>query len=200
MPKPLRVLALGDSYTIGEGVEAQHNFPNQLIQKLQLQGLKCAPPVIIAKTGWTSGELLQALRSHPPQGIFDLVFLLIGVNNQYRGCSIQEYRNDINTLTERAIEYVGGIKDSVYILSIPDYSYTPFADKLDLEKIRREIQIFNQVNKEETEKKGLNYIYITDLSTGGLEDPSLLAEDKLHPSGKMYKFWVGRIASLKYPG
>lgn len=193
MPATLRILALGDSYSIGEGVDAEVSYPNQLFRKLQEKNTNPEKPIIIAKTGWTTSDLLKAIEANPPKGSFNLVFLLIGVNNQYQGRSIQEYRKEFGKLADLAIAFAAGNKNSVYILSIPDYSYTPFASNMDREKIASELQIFNQVNREEAEKKGLNYINITDLTRGGLKDLSLLAEDKLHPSGKMYEFWIDRI-------
>jgi lysophospholipase L1-like esterase len=180
-------LALGDSYTIGESVSQQASFPYQL--KAQLTALKyqVSDPDIIAVTGWTTGDLKDAIAQA-------IVTLLIGVNNQYRGYSQTEYRAEFVQLLHTAINFAGGNKNKVFILSIPDYSVTPFANGSNTTKIATEIDRYNAINKEESVKAGVNYTDITDISRQAKTDPSLIAFDGLHPSEKMYELWMKRLA------
>ena len=192
---PIRYLALGDSYTIGESVDESQRWPVQLTRLLEREGHP-TQVTIIARTGWTTDELwkgIQATKINPP---YDLVSLLIGVNNQYRGRDIEEYREQFVFLLKKSIEYAGGDPASVIVLSIPDWSVTPFAQTHHAEKITNEIDAFNAVNKAETETAGAHYIDITPTSREALNDPSLIAADGLHPSGKMYTEW----AKLALPG
>lgn len=183
----IRYLALGDSYTIGESVPENERWPNQLAEMLGEKGIK--PEVtIIARTGWTTSELWEGIQANPPQGTYQMVSLLIGVNNQYRGNSINEYREEFRFLLEKSIEYAGGNADHVIVLSIPDWGVTPFARGRDVAKISAEIDAFNAVNREETESAGAHYVDITPISE--IDDPSLIAGDGLHPSGKMYQMWA----------
>lgn len=190
----IRYLALGDSYTIGESVDATERFPNQLADFLKAGGLQ-TEVTIIAKTGWTTNELwdgIQASEINPP---YDLVSLLIGVNNQYRGYDINEYREQFVFLLNKSIEYAGGNPQRVIVLSIPDWGVTPFAHGQGGERIARDIDAFNAVNRAETEKAGAQYINITSISREAAYDVTLIAGDGLHPSGKMYLEW----AKLVYP-
>ena len=194
----VRYLALGDSYTIGESVDEAERWPNQLASLIntspqiasQFGGIEGGLEVtIIARTGWTTDELwdgIQAQKIDPP---YDLVSLLIGVNNQYRGRDIEEYREQFVFLLNKSIEYAGGDANRVIVLSIPDWGVTPFAGDRDSKKIADEINRFNAVNREETEKAGAHYIDITPISREAVNDPSLIAGDGLHPSGKMYTEW-----------
>lgn len=184
-----RYLALGDSYTIGESVPASERFPVQLAQKLGIP-----EPQIIAKTGWTTDELDAAIDAANPQGPFDLVTLLIGVNNQYRGRSADEYRTQFVGLLNRAISFAGGDAKKVIVVSIPDWGVTPFAEGRDRAKIAREIDQFNAINREEAARAGAKWVDITPISRGS--DPALVAGDGLHPSGKQYGEWVKAIAPL----
>ncbi|HET7435871.1 MAG TPA: SGNH/GDSL hydrolase family protein [Thermoanaerobaculia bacterium] len=188
MPSATRYLALGDSYTIGESVPEADRFPVQLARALNI-----APPQIIAKTGWTTDELNAAIDAANPQGPFDLVTLLIGVNNQYRGRDINEYRTQFAALLQRAIGFAGGDARKVVVVSIPDWGVTPFAEGRDRAKIGEEIDAFNAVNREETAKAGARYADITAGSRNAATDASLVAGDGLHPSGKMYADWVSAI-------
>jgi len=185
----IRYLALGDSYTIGESVEAAERWPNQLADFLKAGGTP-AEVTIIARTGWTTSELwdgIQARQINPP---YDLVSLLIGVNNQYRGYDIDEYREQFVFLLNESIEYAGGNPKHVIILSIPDWGVTPFARGQGGERIAREIDAFNAVNRDETEKAGAQYVNITPISREAEHDTTLIAPDGLHPSGKMYMEWA----------
>ena len=185
----IKYLALGDSYTIGENVDESERWPNQIAQKLEEQGHQ-TEVTIITKTGWTTDELwqgIQATKLYPP---YDLVSLLVGVNNQYRGGDSEEYREQFVFLLNKAIEYAGGDSNRVVVLSIPDWGVTPFAAGRDTVQIAEEIDAFNAINKAETEKAGAHYIDITPISRQAASDPTLIASDGLHPSGKMYAQWA----------
>lgn len=190
----LRYLALGDSYTIGESVAEADRFPNQLSALLAEEGIP-VKVTIIARTGWTTDELWQGIQAKTVEPPYDLVSLLIGVNNQYRGRSLAEYREGFVFLLNKAIEYAGGDVDRVLVFSIPDWGVTPFASGRDAEKIAGEIDAFNQVNLEESQKAGAHYVDVTPVSRQALTDQSLIASDGLHPSGSMYAQW----ASLALP-
>lgn len=191
----LRYLALGDSYTIGESVAENERWPNQLAELVksspQFWGIEGGVEVtIIARTGWTTDELWQGIQANPPQGTFDLVSLLIGVNNQYRGYEINEYREQFRFLLGKSIEYAGNDANRVIVLSIPDWGVTPFASGRDREQIAKDIDAFNSVNWEESEKAGVHFVDITPISREAITDLSLIASDGLHPSGKMYFEWA----------
>jgi lysophospholipase L1-like esterase len=181
-----RYLALGDSYTIGESVAESERFPVQLARELGL-----SDPAIIAKTGWTTDELANALNAVRLAGPFDLVTLLIGVNNQYRGRDAEQYRGEFAELLQRAIGFAGGDAKKVVVVSIPDWGVTPFAEGRDRAKIAAEIDRYNTVNREEAIRAGARYVDITPVSRGN--DPALVAGDGLHPSGKQYTEWVKLI-------
>ncbi|MEO8381897.1 MAG: SGNH/GDSL hydrolase family protein [Acidobacteriota bacterium] len=194
MPHPdtraARYLALGDSYTIGESVAEAERFPNQLARQLGI-----AEPRIIAKTGWTTDELNAAIDAANVTGTYDLVTLLIGVNNQYRGRDAEEYRREFAALLQRAISFAGGDAGKVIVVSIPDWGVTPFAEGRDRAKIGSEIDQFNAINREETRRAGARYADITPISRRA--DPSLVAPDGLHPSGKQYGEWAKVVAAVK---
>ena len=181
-----RYLALGDSYTIGESVAPAERFPHQLARELGI-----GEPLIIAKTGWTTDELNAAIDAADPEGPYRLVTLLIGVNNQYRGRSAEEYRTQFVDLLNRAIGFAGGDAKKVIVVSIPDWGVTPFAEGRDRAKIATEIDRYNAINREETAKAGARYVDITPISRGN--DPALVAGDGLHPSGKQYTEWMKLI-------
>ncbi len=185
----LRILSLGDSYTIGEGVAEAGRWPMQLAARLRNRGIPCADPLIIARTGWTTDELDAAITQACPIGLFDLVTLLIGVNNQYRGRSLEEYREQFRALLERAIAFARSRPERVLVLSIPDWGVTPFAEGRDRGKIAAEIDAFNAVKHAQALAAGARYVDITP-STRDLSEPGFLAEDGLHPSGLLYKRWV----------
>ena len=197
-PVTIRYLALGDSYTIGESVDAAERFPNQLADFLKAGGLQ-TEVTIIAKTGWTTNELWDGIQAHEINPPYDLVSLLIGVNNQYRGYDINEYREQFVFLLNKSIEYAGGDPQRVIVLSIPDWGVTPFARGQGGERIARDIDAFNAVNREESEKAGAQYVNITPISREAEHDTTLIAPDGLHPSGKMYMEWakLAYLAALK---
>jgi lysophospholipase L1-like esterase len=181
-----RYLALGDSYTIGESVPAADRFPHQLARELGI-----GEPQIVAKTGWTTDELNAAIDADDPQGPFDLVTLLIGVNNQYRGRHAEQYRGEFAALLQRAIGFAGGDARKVIVVSIPDWGVTPFAEGRDRAAIAAALDRYNAINREEAARAGARYVDITPVSRR--DDPSLVAEDKLHPSAKQYSEWVRLI-------
>jgi lysophospholipase L1-like esterase len=195
----LTYLALGDSYTIGESVSADQSFPFQLTAQLNAQ-FKVATPKIIATTGWNTLNLIYGINdSGVTTKTYDFVTLLIGVNDQYQGMSVEDYRSRFTTLVNIAIRFAHGDKNKVFVISIPDYSVTPYVSGNTtgtLDRIAQEIKAFNGINKVESDKAGVNYLNITDISQDAANDRSLLAPDGLHPSGKMYGLWVQRLYPL----
>lgn len=187
---PARYLALGDSYTIGEGVPADQRWPVLLAARLREQGLAIAEPQIVARTGWTTDELASAIDQASIGGRFELVSLLIGVNNQYRGRASAEYRAEFRGLLRRAIGFAGGLPARVLVLSIPDWGVTPFAAGRDRALIAREIDEFNAANRAEAADAGARYVDITPASRRAGAEHELVAADQLHPSGLMYAAWV----------
>lgn len=191
-----RFLALGDSYSIGEHVSAKDCWPNQLAKLLEAEGIQ-TEVTIIARTGWTVDELWEGIQAAPPQGTYDLVTLLIGVNDQYRGYTADRYRDKFRFMLEKAILYAGGHPDKVVVVSIPDWGVTPFAaQRGDTEPISQQIDEFNAVNLEETKNVGAHYVDVTIISRMALDDFDLITGDRLHPSGKMYKMWAEKILSV----
>ncbi len=188
-------LALGDSYTIGEGVAAHENWPMQLAARLRAQGIDIADPVIIARTGWTTGELSAALDAVTLRPSYALVSLSIGVNDQYRGRPLDEYRAQFRALLQRATALAGGDARRVIVVSIPDWGVTPFArgEGHDPERVAREIDAFNAAAQAAARCPGAHWIDVTGIS----RDPrcrNLLAGDGLHPSVMQYARWVEAIA------
>jgi lysophospholipase L1-like esterase len=190
----LRYLALGDSYTIGEGVAAGDRWPVQFAAWLRGHGPAIDDPVIIARTGWTTDELDAAITAAPPQGPFELVTLQIGVNNQFRGRDLAEFRRQFAALLVRATDLTAGGTSHITVLSIPDWSVTPFAAGRDRAAIAADIDRFNAVCAEESRAAGAIYVNITPISRAAAHDRSLLADDGLHPSRVMYARWVEAIS------
>ena len=194
--KIFRYLALGDSYTIGEALDKSGRWPVQLADSLCSRGIHLSDPVIVAKTGWTTAELAGGILDAQPEGPFDLVTLLIGVNNQYRGGDPEIYRKEFRDLLKQAIAFAGGDPQRVLVLSIPDWGVTPFAQNRDPKRIAIEIDRVNAINREEALQNAVHHIDITDLSRQAGSDPSLLASDGLHPSERMYAQWVERVLPI----
>lgn len=189
----LKYLALGDSYTIGESVTEAERWPNQLADSLRKRHLDYGKPTIIATTGWRTDNLKNAMTIAQLKNEYNMVSLLIGVNNQYQGKSSKEYEAEFEALLVWAIQLAKGKKENVFVVSIPDYGYTPFG-KPKQAAISAAIDLFNEINARITYKLGVKYFNITEISRDGLSDPSLVAPDGLHPSGKMYSYWVELIA------
>jgi lysophospholipase L1-like esterase len=187
----LTYLALGDSYTIGQSVPLEQAFPNQLAN--QLSGFKVNTPTIIARTGWTTDQLIEAIDKSDIKGnTYDVVTLLIGVNDQYGGLSQENYRIKFEQVLNTAIKFAGGIREHVFVLSIPDYGVTPYAHGNDA-VIGPEIDQFNDINRGISSNAKVNYVEITGISKLAANDLTLLASDGLHPSGKMYGMWVDKL-------
>jgi lysophospholipase L1-like esterase len=193
-PAAKTYLALGDSYTIGQSVSEAERFANHTVQILRSQNIKINDPKIIATTGWTTKNLLDAINAVTLPTNYDVVSLLIGVNNQYQGRSLDEYKSEFTLLLNRAIDYAGNKPSHVFVLSIPDYSVTPFASGSNKTKIATEIDQLNAANKTIASQLGVNYLDITPISRE--PDPSLIANDGLHPSGKQYKRWADLLAPM----
>jgi lysophospholipase L1-like esterase len=190
----LTYLALGDSYTIGESVLENKRWPVQLAESLKQSGLSVKPVQIIAKTGWTTDELTDAIDSSSLNPPYSFVSLLIGVNNQYRGRPVDNFRAEFKDLLETAIKFAGNNPGKVFVVSIPDWGVSPFASGRDRNKIAGEIDEYNRVKKEECQKKGILFINITEISRDIDTDIELFAVDGLHPSAEQYKIWVDRIS------
>lgn len=189
---PLTYLALGDSYTIGEGVEEDGRWPMQLARALREEGIPLANPRIIAATGWTTDELDDAIDKAGPLDGFDFVTLLIGVNNQYRGRGLDEYRVQFAALLWRAVGFAGNCPERVLALSIPDWGVTPFAVQSgrDLAAIASEIDAFNAAAREACALRSIRCVDVTEASRERGAEPAMLADDGLHPSAAMYAEWT----------
>ncbi len=187
-----RYLALGDSYTIGEGVETAGTWPFQLATALRAQGIGLDDPQVIATTGWTTDELAAAIDEAAPQGPYALVSLLIGVNNQYRGRPLAEYRQQFEQLLQRAIALAGENPQRVLVLSTPDWGFTPYAQQngRDAAQVAREIDDFNAAAQACCGDYGVAFVDITPTSRDDGANPALLVDDGLHPSARMYQRWV----------
>jgi lysophospholipase L1-like esterase len=183
----VRFLALGDSYTIGEGVAESERWPVLLAGLVRAAGLPLSDPRIIATTGWTTDELDAGIDREAPPGSYALVTLLIGVNNQYRGRPADEYGREFRSLLERAVVFAGGDAARVVVLSIPDWGVTPFADGRDRTAIAAEIDRFNAVSRVEALRRGARYVDVTAASRAA---PDQLVADGLHPSGEAYAEWA----------
>ncbi len=183
-------LALGDSYTIGQSVPYNQNFPSQLVQQLLQQSIKINEPEIIGRTGFTTNDLLQTIQNnHPLLKKYDVVTLLIGVNNQFQGLSIEQYKIEYNDLLQKAIGFAGSNK-GVIVLSIPDYSVTAFAQQSNKKQIHNQINAFNIAQKQIALANNVVFIDITEISRKGKSQPNLQAYDGLHPSAEQYQLWV----------
>jgi lysophospholipase L1-like esterase len=191
-----KYLALGDSYTIGVSVNEADRYPVQTVALLKAQGVTIADAEIIATNGWTTGDLIYATKDKPVTNAYDAVSLLIGVNNQYQGKSLSAYKEEFTTLVQRSIQLANGKADHVFVLSIPDYSVTPFASGSDRQKIATEIDAFNEANKMIAADFKVHYLYITDESRKAVADLSLVAPDGLHFSGKEYTVWATKLAPM----
>jgi lysophospholipase L1-like esterase len=191
-----KFLALGDSYTIGQSVAEADRFPVQTKKWLVDSGINILAPEIIAATGWPTTSLQNAIASQNPQGPYDVVSLLIGVNDQYQMHDTTGYRGRFLQLLNTSIQLAGNRNDHVFVLSIPDYSVTPFAQFSDTAFIRQQIDQFNSINKQVTAQRNCYYLDITPSTREAKNDPSLLAGDGLHPSGKEYKKWADRLGPM----
>ena len=182
----------------------RERWPVQLVQRLRESGINITEPEIIARTGWTTRELSLAIDSADPQGPYEVVTLMIGVNDQFRGRDVMDYQANFETLLRRAIVFAGGDPSRVIVVSIPDWSVTPFAEGSDRARLSGEIELFNTSCRNVAEATGVRYVDVTPVSREAETDRDLLARDLLHPSGKMYAAWTDlilpeAIAILKNP-
>jgi lysophospholipase L1-like esterase len=193
MPASKTFLALGDSYTIGESVSEKECWPFKLVELFNKSGDSFEQPVILAKTGWTSDELLLELAKNSFPNQFDLVSLLIGVNNQYRDYSEITFATEFEILLRQAIQFAGNRPKHVVVLSIPDWGVTPFAEGRDRRKIAARIDVFNNICLKISKSTGVSFIDITEISRRAAKDLTLTAQDGLHPSPAMYALWAAHI-------
>ena len=190
--REVRLLALGDSYTIGESVKPEQRWPHQFVSALRNMDLAAIEPDYIAVTGWTTADLLDGIEKNLDRnGNYNLVSILIGVNNQYQGLDTNIYEPELRQIIDLALDIVGQDTGRIFMLSIPDYAYTPFG-KGDPE-ISKEIDKYNDINSRVAEEYGMARVDITPISRKGLDQPSLVAGDGLHPSGKQYEAWIHEI-------
>ena len=193
-----KLLALGDSYTIGQSVCDTCKFPVQLVVQLT----EVYRPVsdfelkVIARTGWTTSDLIDAIDEESISNNYDLVTLLIGVNNQFQGKPFSLYESEFPSLLQTAIQSVNGDSNKVIVLSIPDYGFTPFGQNYDTEKISEEIDAYNAFAESYSNSQGVTFVNITDITRNGLDYPELVASDDLHPSEQAYSQFVDRILPL----
>jgi lysophospholipase L1-like esterase len=194
----LTYLALGDSYTIGQSVPISDRYPVKLVELLKNKGLNYSAPKIIAQTGWTTDELKSAIIAQNVKEKYNLVTLLIGVNDQYRGREVEEFRIYFKELLEMALVFANYEPKKVLVISIPDWGVSPYAVSRDRTKISQEIDLYNRVKKEETEKRGIEFIDITQISRQALNNELYIASDQLHFSGAMYQLWANKILSQAF--
>lgn len=190
---PIKYLALGDSYTIGESVAESGRWPVQLQDSLIARGEVFDELKIIATTGWRTDDLSSAMDEAKLENDYNLVSLLIGVNNQYQGRDVISYEPEFSELLDRAIMLAKGVKENVFVVSIPDYAFTPFGQTRDGLKITNELEAYNMSCKRITLEKGIKHVNITPISKNGIDQANLVAADGLHPSADQYTLWVQQI-------
>ena len=197
-PENFKLIALGDSYTIGQSVCESCRFPAQLKDSLQARytALDTFNLEIIAQTGWTTTNLKNAISSANPETDFDLVTLLIGVNNQYQNKPFELYETEFVELVSTAITLVGGDASKLIVVSIPDYAYTPFGQGSNALNISTQLELYNTYAQTYCADNNLKYVYITDITQEGIDNPALVATDNLHPSTLAYTKFVERILPL----
>ena len=195
--KDIRYLALGDSYTIGESVATEKSFPAQLKERIETSADKNVNLKIIARTGWRTDDLISAIENEKPSADYDLVSLLIGVNNQFQGRDFKQYESEFNDLLNIAIKLAQGHKKNVFVVSIPDYAFTPFGGGS--EKISEEIDKYNDYARRETVGRNIPFIEITEITRRGLQKTNLVASDGLHPSADAYAEFVTEIYKVLFP-
>jgi lysophospholipase L1-like esterase len=195
----MKFLALGDSYTIGELVDASDRFPACLVRKIGQHRVELDVPHIIAKTGWTTTELLAAIGDNKPSDEYDLVTLLIGVNNQYQSLESDLYEKEFEDLLQLAIEFAGSDANRVIVVSIPDYGVTPFIagkEDRDAAQIAVELDAYNQTARDISKRYKTHWVDVTEISRTESHKDGLLASDGLHPSGVMYSLWATEIEPI----
>ncbi|MFY7743304.1 MAG: SGNH/GDSL hydrolase family protein [Flavobacterium sp.] len=193
--KSIQYLALGDSYTIGEGVCWNCNFPSQLKDSLlQTDFFSSVNLKIVAQTGWTTTNLKNAIEAENLNSSYDLVTILIGVNNQYQNRPFSLYETEFPELLQTAITLAKGDKNRVIVVSIPDYAFTPFGQSSsNPSTISNQLDNYNTFAKNHAESLGISFLNITDITREGLNNPNLVASDNLHPSQLAYSKFVERM-------
>lgn len=192
----LNYLALGDSYTDATSEIRKNGWPQQLINYLEKKDISFEEPTIVAGPGWTTAKLLQEMDTLGLEPPYDLVSLMIGVNNQYRGLSIDSFKEELIVLIDKSIVLAGNNPEKVFLVSIPDWGVTPFAKLKNASKIAKDIAQFNSVIETEAKKRNLTYINVTSSSKNMEVNKNLIASDSLHPSKKMYQVWAKRISKV----
>ncbi len=187
---PIRILALGDSYTIGQNVGKLERWPVQLVRQLRVSGRGAAEPVIVAATGWDTGQLSRAVERADIQETFDVVTLMIGVNNQFRDGTVADFEAGFAGLVESAVRFADGAPERVVLISIPDWGATPYAEGAPRQQIGETIDEFNDVIRATAVQVGAHFVDVTEISRRAPDEPELIADDGLHPSAVMYAEWV----------
>lgn len=197
----LRLLALGDSYTIGQGVAEPVRWPEQFRQLLSDRGLTMVDIEYRAVTGWTTNNLLYNLENSPPGSDYDVVTVLIGVNNQFRSYPEELFQRDLNRIIDLAESYVESTEGVVVLISIPDYGRTPYGQnlaQLERERITEQLNRYNEFSAQVARERGHRWVDISDISRRGASDPSLIAADGLHLSAKAYSEIAERVYGLLF--
>lgn len=192
---PHSFIALGDSYTIGEGVNEDERWPNQFVDVAYENGVDFDQPMIIAETGWKTYDLLNAINQTNFTKKYDYISLLIGVNNQFNSRPIDEFEEDLNKLMDE-MKRIKKNDGSIIIISIPDWGYTPFGESSDMSDISEQINLFNSSLRKFATTNGLKYVDVTEISRRGINEPDLITNDNLHPSGIMYLEWAKKIYNI----
>ena len=192
--KTYTYLALGDSYTIGQSVNTNDRFPSQTVALLAKNNIKVSTPIYIATTGWTTTNLINAINATSLTPPYDIVSLLIGVNDQYQMRDTTGYRQRFSALLEKAIQLSGNRASRVFVISIPDYSVAPYIPTSQKQQVSKEIDMFNAINKDITEQRNISYTDITPGSRDAASNSALIASDGLHPSGLEYSKWAMKLA------
>jgi lysophospholipase L1-like esterase len=190
---PISFLALGDSYTIGESVDQDHRWPVQLSDSLRNHNFSIDNPTIIAQTGWTTSDLQEAINKENPHSNYDIISLLIGVNNQYQGLDFEKFEKEFKELLIQSISFAHNNPNRVFVISIPNYGATPFGQEKNPTKITEELQRYNKTAQDIAQKNDVTFINITPISENALDNPELTANDGLHPSEKMYQRWISEM-------
>ena len=192
---PYSFIALGDSYTVGEGVNEDERWPNQFVDVAYESGGDFDQPMIIAETGWKTYDLLNAINQTNFTKKYDYISLLIGVNNQFNSRPIDEFEEDLNKLMDE-MKRIKKNDGSIIIISIPDWGYTPFGESSDMSDISEQINLFNSSLRKFATTNGLKYVDVTEISRRGINEPDLITNDNLHPSGIMYLEWAKKIYNI----
>ena len=192
---PYSFIALGDSYTIGEGVNEDERWPNQFVDVAYENGVDFDQPMIIAETGWKTYDLLNAINQTNFTKKYDYISLLIGVNNQFNSRPIDEFEEDLNKLMDE-MKRIKKNDGNIIIISIPDWGYTPFGQSNDMSNISEKINLFNSSLRKFASTNDLKYVDVTEISRRAINEPDLITNDNLHPSGIMYLEWAKKIYNI----